>query len=100
MHFVRSLPAFAILYAIFFSYGMGAAETPKQDIYLSENIKGGTQLKFSDGSVYEIAPQDRDRAQWWVTPFTASFSSSGDSNYPVKITNTLTSSSVNAKKIG
>lgn len=102
MHFVRSMPALAIIYAIFFTYTMGDAQTaapPKPEIYLSENIKGGTQLRFSDGSLYEVAPKDRDMAQLWITPFSASFEPSSDPAYPIKITNAITGSSVNAKKI-
>ncbi|MBS0616199.1 MAG: hypothetical protein JSR58_06580 [Verrucomicrobia bacterium] len=100
MHFVRSMPAFALLYALMFSHGMGAAEAPKPEIYLSENIKGGTQLRFSDGSVYEVAPQDRGTTQFWITPFSATFGPSTDTQYPVKITNTVSGTSVSAKKIG
>jgi hypothetical protein len=75
------------------------AEPQPAEITLAENIRGGTQLKFSDGSTYEVSPQDRSRAQFWITPFIIKIEDSGDPNYPVTITNTVTNVSVRAKKI-
>jgi len=74
------------------------AERPK-DIFLDENINGGAQLKLSDGSVYEIAPTDRSKATYWLTPFQLKLEPSGDPNYPVKITNLVTGVSVKGKKV-
>jgi len=68
-------------------------------IYLQQNIQGGTQLMFSDGSVYEIAPTDRAKATFWLTPIAITLEPSGDPNYPSKITNTLTNVSVNGKMV-
>ncbi|MBS0648941.1 MAG: hypothetical protein JSS10_06945 [Verrucomicrobia bacterium] len=70
-----------------------------QSIYLQQNIQGGTQLMFSDGSLYEIAPTDRAKATFWLTPIAVTMEPSGDPNYPSKITNTLTNVSVNGKMI-
>jgi hypothetical protein len=66
---------------------------------LQQNIQGGTQLMLSDGSVYEIAPADRSKAMFWLTPINVILEQSSDPNYPMKITNTLTNVSVNGKKI-
>jgi hypothetical protein len=60
-------------------------------------MQGGAQLMFSDGSIYEIAPTDRSKTVFWLTPIAIKIESSGDSDYPSKITNTLTGVSVNAK---
>ena len=74
--------------------------TPKQaEIFLSENINSGTRLRFTDGSLYEVAPQDKSRAQFWLTPFLVQIESSGDPNYPYRITNTGTGVSVLAKQV-
>jgi hypothetical protein len=73
--------------------------TPSQPVYLEQNIQGGAQLMFSDGSVYEIAPTDRSKVAFWLTPIVVSFDASGDPQYPARITNTLTNVSVSAKMI-
>ena len=66
-------------------------------IYLQQNIQSGTQLMFSDGSVYEIAPTDRSKATFWLTPIAITIEPSGDPDYPSKITNTLTKVSILGK---
>lgn len=76
-----------------------AAPAAAQPIYLQQNIQGGTQLMFSDGSLYEIAPTDRAKATFWLTPIAVTIDASGDPNYPSKITNTLTNVSVNGKMV-
>lgn len=68
-------------------------------IYLEQNMQNGTQLMFSDGSIYEIAPTDRSKTVFWLTPIEVTFEPSGDPNYPSKITNTLTKVSVNGKMV-
>jgi hypothetical protein len=70
-----------------------------QPLYLQQNIQGGTQLMFSDGSLYEIAPTDRAKATFWLTPIAVTIEPSGDPNYPSTITNTLTNVSVNGKMV-
>lgn len=74
------------------------APAPKP-LSLQQNMNGGAQLIFSDGSVYEIAPEDRSKTTFWLTPINVTMEPSGDPNYPTKITNSLTSVSVNAKKV-
>src|SRR5579863_3558467 len=73
-----------------------AAASP---IYLQQNIQSGAQLMFSDGSVYEVAPTDRSKTVFWLTPIAVSIEPSGDPSYPSKITNTLTNVSINGKMI-
>jgi hypothetical protein len=68
-------------------------------IYLQQNIQSGAQLMFSDGSVYEIAPIDRSKTVFWLTPIAITIEPSGDPSYPSKITNTLTKVSVSAKLV-
>ncbi len=66
-------------------------------IYLEQNMQSGAQLMFSDGSIYEIAPTDRSKTVFWLTPIAVTIEPSGDPNYPSKITNTLTKVSVFGK---
>jgi len=75
-----------------------AREIPKE-LTLAENINDGHQLKLSDGSLYEIAPADVSRAAGWITPFPIQVVPSGDMNYPFKIINKNTGSSLKAKLI-
>ena len=68
-------------------------------IYLEQNLQSGAQLMFSDGSIYEIAPTDRSKTVFWLTPIAVTIEPSGDLNYPSKITNTLTKVSVFGKMV-
>ncbi len=70
-----------------------------QPIYLQQNMQGAAQLMFSDGSIYEIAPTDRSKAAFWLTPIAVTIEPSGDPNYPAKITNSLTNVSINGKMV-
>lgn len=66
---------------------------------LEENLQSGSQLKLSDGSIYEIAPSDRSKTTFWLTPINMTVSASNDPLYPVLLTNTLTGVSVRAKQV-
>ena len=70
-----------------------------KQLYLSENIQSGTQLRLSDGSLYEVMPEDRQKASFWLTPFQVKVEQTADPNYPYKITNTITLVGVRAKQI-
>jgi hypothetical protein len=75
------------------------ATASTQPIYLQQNIQSGAQLMFSDGSIYEVAPTDRSKTVFWLTPIVITIEAGTDPNYPTKITNTLSKVSVNAKMI-
>lgn len=140
MHYLRIVPALAIVYVAFFysnkvlgvinlsevmtpqeqqktgvsqlsdaqkkeletwmnqKFTLKTNDKPKQ-IYLSENIQSGARLRFSDGSLYEIIPEDRSKASFWLTPFQVKIDQGKDPNYPYIITNTVTMISVRAKQI-
>ncbi len=68
-------------------------------LYLSLNIDNGSKLELSDGSTYEVAPEDRLYSVYWITPFPLRLSDSDDDKYPIKITNMNTGTSVNARQI-
>lgn len=73
-------------------------QNSNQPLSLQQNTQGGAMLTFSDGSTYEIAPADRSKAMFWLTPINVKMEPGTDPNYPTKITNTLTNVSVNGKK--
>jgi len=79
-------------------FTLKVSDKPKQ-IYLSENLQSGTQLRLSDGSLYEVMPEDRQKASFWLTPFQVKIEQTADLNYPCKITNTISLVSVRAKQL-
>ena len=74
------------------------SEEEENPLYLSMNIGQGSKIQLSDGTVYDINPEDRIYSSYWITPVPISLSKSDDPNYPVKITNANTGSSVKGKQ--
>ena len=72
--------------------------TTQEQGILQDNLKSGSQIRLSDGSLWTIHPKDTIITQSWITPVEIIVSQSGDPNYPYKLTNSLTGSSVRAKK--
>ncbi len=79
------------------------AATPKptknQPAYLDENLSSGHYIRLSDKSLWEIDPQDTPITQGWITPVEIQISQSSDTDYPYLLTNSLTGSSVRAKRV-
>jgi len=71
----------------------------EKPLMLSLNIENGAKLELTDGSVYEIDPEDRIYSSLWITPFKISLSESGDAEYPVRITNLQTGTSVSGRHV-
>lgn len=79
-------------------------KTPEQkvvvpELTLAENIGNGRKIKLSDGSLYEIYPRDVGRAAGWITPFPIVVVPSDDADYPCKLVNKNTGSSLLAHQI-
>jgi hypothetical protein len=70
-----------------------------KSLYLAFNSNNGKTLQLSDGSVYEVAPQDRLKTALWITPFPIRVEASGDPNYPIKLVNENTGENVKAKQV-
>jgi hypothetical protein len=117
MSYLRMIPAALIASVLFFHFPsiLGvvqpnntpiapptpAGPTPPaalKDLYVSENLDGGAKLQLSNGEIYEIYPDDRDIAAGWLLPSNIKITTSKDPNYPVMITNTVTNTSIKAKK--
>jgi hypothetical protein len=75
------------------------AHSDIQPLTLQKNIQNGSQLELSDGSIYEIAPSEKSKTTFWLTPIELKISASNDPMYPVLLTNTLTGVNVRAKQI-
>lgn len=65
---------------------------------LQEVLKGGHFIRLSDNSLWEIDPADTPITQSWITPTEIKIGQSTDSEYPYSLTNSLTGSTVRARK--
>ncbi len=65
---------------------------------IQEVLQNGRYVRLSDKSLWEIDPADTPITQSWITPSEIKVSESTDSEYPYSLTNSLTGSSVRAKK--
>ncbi|HEY4254831.1 MAG TPA: hypothetical protein VGM34_00610 [Chlamydiales bacterium] len=76
-----------------------AVTAPKQRPTISESIQNGKFVRLSDGTLWSIAPQDTALTQSWITPVEIIVTQTSDSEYPYKLTNTLTGTAVRAQKV-
>lgn len=76
------------------------AQTPQKvsKPSISENFNNGKFIRLSDDSLWEIRDQDRPITQSWITSVEIKIAPSQNPDYPYQLTNTLTGSSVLAKK--
>ena len=65
---------------------------------LQENLMNGTYIRLSNGSLWNIDPQDTPISQSWITPVDIIVANTEQGDYPYKLTNSLTGSFVRAKK--
>lgn len=75
----------------------------EEEITLSQNIDNGKVLELSDGSLWQVAPDDVERAAFWIIPFPLYFVKNSDpadnTEYPMKIVNQNTNLGVKVKQI-
>lgn len=71
----------------------------EENLSVEENLYGGKILVLSDGSSWEVAPQDRYLSQNWLTPVFLEIEKSAHPYYPYRIINTESKSTVLAKPI-
>ena len=69
------------------------------ELYVSEVINDGQQLRLSDNTLYEIAPEDWVHAQAWIALAKVQVIHSKDEYYPFSITNPLSGYTVRARLI-
>ena len=65
---------------------------------LEEVIKAGRFIRLTDRSLWEISLGDKPITQSWITQVEIQVAPSGEEDYPFRLTNTLTGSSVKARK--
>ena len=71
---------------------------PETRSLLQENLINGRSIGLANGTLWHIAPQDTPLTQSWITPVDIVVSANDDPDYPYKLTNSLTGTTVHAKK--
>lgn len=75
-----------------------ASNMREKHAVLSENLRSGRYIRLSDGTLWEVSPNDTTISQGWITPVEIIVTQSTNSAYPYKLTNSLSGSSVSARK--
>lgn len=75
-----------------------ATETKGSNPLIQESLNNGRYIRLSDNSLWEINPKDTPITQSWITPAEIIAAPSGDATYPYRLTNSLTGSSVLARR--
>jgi hypothetical protein len=65
---------------------------------LSENLLNSRYLRLSDGTLWNIRPEDIPIAQGWITPVEIAVSQSSAPFFPYKLTNKVSGSAILARK--
>ncbi|HSX38670.1 MAG TPA: hypothetical protein VLE95_07565 [Chlamydiales bacterium] len=65
---------------------------------LSENLMSSQYLRLSDGTLWNVRPEDVPIAQGWITPVEIQIGQSSHPFYPFKLTNKVSGSSVLTRK--
>ena len=67
--------------------------------HIEENFNGGLRIRLSDDTSWKIHPADAPISQGWITPVEIGISESGETDYPYRLTNSLTGSSIRAIQV-
>lgn len=74
-------------------------EQKEKHAILQETLRNGRFIRLSDQTLWEISPEESPIAQWWITPVEIIVSQSSENEYSYLLTNSLTETSLKAKKI-
>lgn len=75
-----------------------AKEETKSPLSVSLNLRSGKQLQLSDGSIWDIAPDDADQAALWISPVPIQIMTEPSADYPYRLVNTLSGLGVKARR--
>jgi len=79
---------------------MGPSTTPVQKpLVLAENYHGGRVLQLSDGTIWEVAPEDVNYTGLWIMPFRVALGQSDNPIYPQTLTDLTTGTTVRVRQI-
>ena len=74
------------------------SQNKKTGPLVQEVLKNGRYVRLSDNSLWEIDTSGSPITQGWITPIEIKVAPSNDPDYPNTLTNTLTGSTVKARK--
>lgn len=67
---------------------------------MRENLQGGKLLKLSDGSIWQVDPNDLNISRIWLFPFDVEITQDPHSDaYPYKMKNLSTGTIINVRKL-
>lgn len=73
-------------------------DAPK--LSMRENLQGGKLLKLSDGSIWQVDPNDLNISRIWLFPFDVEITQDPYSHaYPYKMKNLSTGTVINVRKL-
>ena len=75
------------------------SQSNPHEIFLSENSHNGKILTLSDGSSWEVAPQDLNISEVWVIPSPFAVEKSANATFPYYLVNKDTGSKVLVRPI-
>ena len=81
------------------AYPLFASKQAGRRPHIEENFNGGRHIRLSDDTSWKIHPSDTPVAQGWITPVEIGISDSGETEYPCRLTNSLTGSSIRALQV-
>ncbi|WP_194848045.1 hypothetical protein [Candidatus Neptunochlamydia vexilliferae] len=70
-----------------------------ESLTVDENLHNGKVLILSDGSTWEVAPQDLPTSQTWIFPSPLKVEKNGTAAFPYRITSLQTGSSILVRPI-
>ena len=77
----------------------GEQKMEENTLTISLNIRNGQQLQLSDGSLWEINPEDSYTSSTWITPVELTIKKSNNPTYPFWLSNKATGQGVRARKM-
>lgn len=74
-------------------------ETRPSNLTFDLIIDGGRYVQLSDGTLWEIAPEDRKKTSLWLVSFPIEINDSGSLDYPKLLIDQNTKDAVRAKQV-
>jgi hypothetical protein len=74
-------------------------EAKDKHAILQENLQSSQFIRLSDETLWKVCPENISIAQGWITPVEIIVSQENEEEYPFRLTNSLTGSSIQAKKV-
>ena len=90
---------FFLLFYVLFFIAAEAKVSPQKTLTVSEVLQNGRYLQLNDGSFWQVHPESIPIAGSWILAPDVTVARSTDPIYTYKITNTVSQTTILAKKI-